>query len=1228
MCFGGWLGAGMGTAWMWPLLAGGVILFVIGLPGLRRQLTPANAWQPLAGLFFALIAVRELSGGNSGPAALPLAIAVGVTAVAGGLCAVTGATRPARAHPGSIGDRDLATKADAGLLAFRRYERTGDAAELEQAITSFRDVLPAMDTSHPARAIVLSNLGTALRVRFGRTGADDDLAEAVAVGRQAIDVAPTGDPRRCGYLSNLGMALWRQGVATQEPARVDEAVDLLRRSIASSAAEDPDHAGFRGNLALILCDRFERLGRPADLDDAIDAVRAAGTDGAMLGNLLRRRFGMTGRPEDLQEAVHLVEHALAVAGAADRTALLATLSDALCQRFEVTGALADLDRAIKLGREALAGTPSGHPDHAGWRSNLGLALRHRFERTGDRSDLEEAIELGRQAVATSPDHSDRRVRAMANLAGALQDRSARTGARADLDDAIHTARQVVAAMSADSHDRPNVLSDLAGKLIARFKWSGGQADIDEAIDLARQAIAMAPADDPAQARYLAGIGGMLVDRFGRTGRRADLDEAIDFGRRAVAARVTEHAARIVALNNLSIALLARARQSVAGTDARGARGYLVTTGRAIIAGRYVEEAISVARRAVAATPTDHAYYAGTLGNLGGALIQRAMWSGRPDRMDAAIETVRQAATAAADQPDQTWLLVNLGLALEARFELTGRRADREEALASYRAAVAATAAPPVIRAGAARAWLDRAESDGDDTSALDALSAAVGLLPTLAWHGLDRRSRERHLTDWSGLAADAAACAIRAGEPRRAVELLEQGRSVLWNQVLHIRGDLSALAERAPDVAARLDRIRSVLDNPAGGPFPDPTLAPDPVARDARMRLAREWDELIARVRQLDGFEHFLAATPFAELRHAADAGPVVIVNVSRHRCDALIVAGSTVTPVALPDLTLTAATEHAGNLQSALDLGTRPDAPFLDRERLRHTVHDTLDWLWDTVSEPVLDAIGISAPPATGARIPHLWWCPTGPLAFLPLHAAGHHPRGTAAVRTRRDSVPDRVISSYTSTLGALLRARRRADTSAPTMLAIGIPDAPDGVPLPAVTTEMTRLREHFPQRGDQLLGPDATRDAVRQHLATHPWVHIACHADHSRADPATSAVRLWDGPLTVLDIAEQQLDHAELAYLSACQTASGAHRLPDESIHIAAALQLAGFRHVIATLWSVHDEHAPTVADAVYRQLTAAGAPDATDTAHALHHATAQLRADHPTDPTIWAPYLHTGT
>jgi CHAT domain-containing protein len=100
-----------------------------------------------------------------------------------------------------------------------------------------------------------------------------------------------------------------------------------------------------------------------------------------------------------------------------------------------------------------------------------------------------------------------------------------------------------------------------------------------------------------------------------------------------------------------------------------------------------------------------------------------------------------------------------------------------------------------------------------------------------------------------------------------------------------------------------------------------------------------------------------------------------------------------------------------------------------------------------------------------------------------------------------------------------------------------------------------------------------------------------------------------------------------AELAYLSACETATGSPLLADESVHLAAAMLLLGYRHVVGTLWSVHDATAPLIAGAFYETLPTGRDVTPLPAARALHDAVARLRAHRPADPLLWAPYLHIG-
>jgi CHAT domain-containing protein len=80
---------------------------------------------------------------------------------------------------------------------------------------------------------------------------------------------------------------------------------------------------------------------------------------------------------------------------------------------------------------------------------------------------------------------------------------------------------------------------------------------------------------------------------------------------------------------------------------------------------------------------------------------------------------------------------------------------------------------------------------------------------------------------------------------------------------------------------------------------------------------------------------------------------------------------------------------------------------------------------------------------------------------------------------------------------------------------------------------------------------------------------VHLACHGVQDQNDPLSSGFCLRDGKLTVSELMDIKLDHAFLAFLSACETAKGDKEQPDQVIHLAAAMLFCGFRSVVATMW-----------------------------------------------------------
>jgi len=160
------------------------------------------------------------------------------------------------------------------------------------------------------------------------------------------------------------------------------------------------------------------------------------------------------------------------------------------------------------------------------------------------------------------------------------------------------------------------------------------------------------------------------------------------------------------------------------------------------------------------------------------------------------------------------------------------------------------------------------------------------------------------------------------------------------------------------------------------------------------------------------------------------------------------------------------------------------------------------------------------------------------------------------------------------------------------------------------------------------------ATRGRLLADLPGHCFLHFAGHSKQDPNDLTSGALCTYDhqdtGPTTLSDLARLRLTDARLAFLSSCEAALGAFDVPDEAIHLAGSLLLAGFTHVIATQWTVFDTIAPQLAEGFYARLSSRDARgdtrlDPARSARCLHDAIAHLRDRYPS--LLWAPYIHIG-
>lgn len=252
---------------------------------------------------------------------------------------------------------------------------------------------------------------------------------------------------------------------------------------------------------------------------------------------------------------------------------------------------------------------------------------------------------------------------------------------------------------------------------------------------------------------------------------------------------------------------------------------------------------------------------------------------------------------------------------------------------------------------------------------------------------------------------------------------------------------------------------------------------------------------------------------------------------------------------------------------------------------------------LWWTIVAPIVTQLR-SAPILLPLKS-RIWWCPMGAASRLPLHAAGPYKRGEL-------NLPDLFVSSYTPTLGAIIRARQSKlasparQTSVRKILVVGQSNTPNERPLPNVVEEIKSI-QNIAQEASILQSSEATKEAVLDGMQECNWLHVACHGHHHRRQPFLSHFSLHNGPITLLDLISKDLPQAELAVLSACHSARVSEVLPDESLHPAAGMLFAGFKSVIGTMWAFDDGLGSPLAGEFYKRMLD-GKKDYTDAAVVL--------------------------
>lgn len=457
---------------------------------------------------------------------------------------------------------------------------------------------------------------------------------------------------------------------------------------------------------------------------------------------------------------------------------------------------------------------------------------------------------------------------------------------------------------------------------------------------------------------------------------------------------------------------------------------------------YSDTAIRLFQELVDRTPLGHRHHSFRLHYLATAYRDRFTITGDEAAIDAAIKWYKQSADHGKLEERYALRIGNLAAGYRDKSHRNSDRttaiADREAAIQLFQKGLDHISSTVRQRYACAKDLFPLYADYGSWHKAYAVAKTAIHHIPLMATRDDFNDVIQIQCIEFAGLASLSAAMILYTiNDLLDAIQLLELGRGVLAKYLSERHADVSTSLKDYPDVQRDYIDLRNRL-------YGLETSEPDGRTWNrygrslARAKALRDMEQLTSKIRDLRGLKNFMVPPGKEEFQNAAKHGPICIINVTKYRCDAIII--------------------KADGLRHRALLKLRSDRVKAKAQNGDFSSVKTLEWMRDVIAHPVFEELGITEPSADG-KWPHIWWIPTGLLAKFPLHAAGYHKS------TSSRTVLDRAMSSYSLSVRAIIDGRATRDPAAaqlapPKALLMVIPDTPGKDPLRFATREVAAVR------------------------------------------------------------------------------------------------------------------------------------------------------------------------
>ena len=496
----------------------------------------------------------------------------------------------------------------------------------------------------------------------------------------------------------------------------------------------------------------------------------------------------------------------------------------------------------------------------------------------------------------------------------------------------------------------------------------------------------------------------------------------------------------------------------------------------------------------------------------------------------------------------------------AQAELVRGRAQRELG----RPAAAASAAHAALQLVGDRplAWLsyhawrllgEVARDAQDCDAALEAFLRAISFLEQVQGRILTEY-RASFLADKVDVYEAAVDLLLQKNDIERAFELVERAKSRALVDALAGGLDIRVRAT-TPEQARLVDELSS-LRRQHNALLDQPEALPEQL-RETEQRITRLLEEL--RLAGADDLERLsLLQTRVYSPQALLDAD-TALVEFYRVGMDQVVFV---MDRQSIRAKRLNDAIPRLARLESALQFNLRAATEPKHRASLEPNARSLLMRAYDVLLRPIAD-----------------WLTPYKRLVIVPHGRLHQVPFG--ALHDGDNYVVERYefsVAPSASSLTFCMRPRGRNGGRA----LIGAHSANGH--LPGATEEGRAVASLYDS--DSLFEADLTLENFRRGARGVDVIHLAAHGMSRPDAPLFSYVQLADGPLTVLDCFELELDCA-LVTLSACESGRGVVAPGDEQIGLARAFLYAGARAVVQTLWRIDDRVTQRLMNDFYRAL-----------------------------------------